>query len=119
MEQCTSVGNLELLLPGRRQVKENVNRFDDQRLTALSFQVPRIAVDMSLYACAALGYAMVELLYLLMCSAGVLAFLAAAFICDLAIYAWCNTASAPSLHSPVDRFHGPSPTIAENYWTDG
>ena len=73
---------------------------------------------MHLHACAALGYAMVEFWYVMRCSAGALAVLSVAFICDLAVYAWCNTPSASSLHSPVDRFHGPSLTIAENQRND-
>ena len=58
---------------------------------------------------------MVEFWYVMRCSAGALAVLSVAFICDLAVYAWCNTPSASSLHSPVDRFRGP---FVDNYWNE-
>ena len=75
-------------------------------------QLKGTVLDMPIYACAALCYAMVEFWYGMTCSAGMLAVLFIAFICDMAVYAWCNTPSAPNLHSPVDRFHGP---FADNY----
>ena len=81
MEKCTSVGNLELLLLGRRHAKENVRCLMTSVATASLISSSRITVDMSFYACATLGCAMVELWYVLMCSAGVLAFLSVAFIC--------------------------------------
>ena len=74
-----------------------------------------IVLDMPIYACAALCYAMVEFWYKMMCSAGMLAVLFIAFICDMAVYAWCNTPFGPNLHSAVDRFHGP---FADNYWNE-
>ena len=64
-------------------------------------------MDMSLFACAALGFVMAEFWYVVRCSAGVLAICSAALRVDVAICAWYNTPSASHKQSLVDRCHGP------------
>ena len=70
---------------------------------------------MSLYACAALGYVMVEFWYVMRCSAGVLATFSIELNIDIATSALFSTPSAAGEQSPVDRFHG---HFADKYWLD-